>query len=67
VRDGGKAAARGIAHEAQSGDRRERCRERRDGRTIRFDGSLKPEFLAREHHRDAMIADRSADEQNVAA
>ncbi len=66
VRDRRESAARRIAHEAQAIDRGERRGQRRHGRAIRLDGSLQLEFLAREHHGDAVIADRPADEQHVA-
>ena len=64
--DGRQPAARGIAHEAHAIHRRQRRGERRHRRAIGAHLATELEFLARQHHADAVIADRAADQQHIA-
>ena len=62
----GQAATRRVAHEAQAVYRRKRCGQGRDGSAIRLHRAAKFEFFPRQHHGNAMIPGRPADQQHIA-
>ena len=66
MRDGRESTARGIVHESQPCQPHQGLRLRQHTRRVRFEVAAQPEFLARQHDRRAVVADRTADYDAIA-
>jgi hypothetical protein len=65
--DCGQSTARWVAHEAQAGEAQQRPRQWQHTRCIGLQITAQPELFTGQHHRNTMIANRTADDQRIAA